>query len=266
MNIFESLVLGLTQGITEFIPVSSSGHLEIIERLLFERNPDFHLFLEFINFGTLFALLIYYRKTILKIIIDVFKNHNYKLFINLILTSIPAALAGFLLSDIIEDLPFFSSIITIACAIGLVGVAMIFADKLPSFSKIESKDDLSKTRAFLIGCSQVLALIPGTSRSGTTIVAGRMMGLDSENSADYSFLASLPIMFGVCLRTLISSTARAYLVANAGMLILSNLVAFVSGLIAIYFVMRYLKKPGALKTFGFYRVILALIVLIVAIF
>lgn len=264
MNIIESLILGLVQGITEFIPVSSSGHLEIVERLFFERSPDFHLFLEFINFGTLLALIIYYRKTIWQLILDVFVNHNYKLFINLILTSIPAGIAGFLLSDIIEDIPFFASIFTIACAIGIIGVLMFFADKLPHLSPLTSRDELSPKRAFLIGCAQVFALIPGTSRSGTTIIAGRIMGLDSHDSADYSFLASLPIMCGVCLKSLVSSSSRAYLAANLGMLLFSNAIAFISGLIAIYFVMKFLKKPGALRAFGIYRIILALIILIVA--
>lgn len=264
MNILESFVLGLTQGITEFIPVSSSGHLEIINRLFFERTPDFHLFLEFINFGTLLALIIYYRKTIWQLILDVFVNRKYKLFINLILTSIPAGLAGFFLADIIENLPFFSSIFTIACAMGIVGVLMFFADKLPHLSPLESRDELSHGRAFLIGCSQVFALIPGTSRSGTTIIAGRMVGLDSHDSADYSFLASLPIMCGVCLKSLVSSTSRNYLMANFGMLLFSNAIALISGLIAIYFVMKFLKKPGALRAFGIYRIILALIILIVA--
>lgn len=263
MGFIESLVLGLTQGITEFIPVSSSGHLEIMERLISARAEDFHWFLEFINLGTLLALLIFYRKKIWKIIVDVFKNRNYRTAINLILTSIPAGIIGYLLSDFIEDIPFFSSMITIAVAIGAIGVLMMFADKLPHFSEIKNEDELTHGRALLIGCAQVLALIPGTSRSGSTIVAGRMMGMDSESSANYSFLASIPVMCGVCLRMFLSSSARVYLAENMGMLIFANLVAFVSGLLALQFVMKYLKKPEALRTFGIYRVILALVVLIV---
>ncbi len=264
MDFFESLILGLTQGITEFIPVSSSGHLEIVESLISGRGDDFHLFLEFINFGTLIALLIFYRKKIWRIVIDVFKNKNYKMLVNLLLTSIPAGIAGLLLSDIIDSVPFFSSIFTIAVAIGVIGVLMIIIDKLPKMPSLKDEDELPHQRAFLIGCAQIVALIPGASRSGSTIVAGELVGLDSRSSANYSFLASIPIMCGVCFRTLISSTARAYFAANAGALVFSNIVAFVSGLLALQFVMKFLKKPGALQKFGIYRVILALVVLIVA--
>ena len=263
MNIFESFILGLTQGLTEFIPVSSSGHLEIVERLIADRSGDFHLFLEFINLGTLLALLIFYRKRIWGIIVDVFKNKNYKMLINLIITSIPAGLAGILLADLIEELPFFSSMITIAIAIGVIGILMIYIDKLPHLSKLKDENKLTPKRAGLIGLAQVLALIPGTSRSGATIVAGRMVGLDSEGAVNYSFLASIPIMCGVCLKMFLSSTSRAYLFANAGMLVFSNLVAFIAGYFALKFVLKYVKKPNALRNFGIYRVILALVILIV---
>lgn len=103
MQPYQSIILGLTQGLTEFIPVSSSGHLEIIQNILGGRSADFHLFLEFINVGTLLALIIFYRQRIKGIIVDIFKNHNYKLFLNLIITSIPAVIAGLLLSNFIED-------------------------------------------------------------------------------------------------------------------------------------------------------------------
>ncbi len=261
MGIAEAIVLGLTQGLTEFIPVSSSGHLEIVEALMGLRADDFHFFLELINIGTLLALLIYFRKRILSILEDIFKKHNYKLAINILITSIPAGIIGLLLSDFIEGNPFFSSLATIAIAIGLVGLLMIFIDKLPHLSKLKDENHLTKTRALLIGLAQTFALIPGVSRSGSTIVAGRLVGMNSESSAEYSFLASIPIMCGVCLKTFISSSSRAYLVNNFGILLLSNIIAFAAGMFAIDFVMRFLKKSSSLKYFGYYRVILACLVL-----
>ena len=122
----QSFWLGLTQGVTEFIPVSSSGHIEIMSHFVDARSADFHLFLEFINLGTLLALLIFYRKRIWQILVDIFKNHNFKLALNVIITTIPAVIAGMLLSDVIESNPFFSSLIVIAIAMGTVGLAMIF--------------------------------------------------------------------------------------------------------------------------------------------
>lgn len=261
MEWYQSFWLGLTQGITEFIPVSSSGHLEVVQQILGGRSADFHLFLEFINLGTLLALLIYYRKRIWEILTDIFLNHNFKLAINVIITTIPAVIAGLLLSDIIESSWFFSNMIVIACAMALIGIAMVAIDRLPKLSKVKTENELTKPRALVIGLAQCVALIPGTSRSGSTIVAGRLMGMDSESSANYSFLASIPIMLGVMAKSLISSSSREYIAANASMLALSNVIAFVSGIIAIYFVMKYLKKKNSLRVFGIYRIVLALIII-----
>ncbi|MBQ2637754.1 undecaprenyl-diphosphate phosphatase [Candidatus Saccharibacteria bacterium] len=263
MPIFESIVLGLVQGLTEFIPVSSSGHLELVEALLSagSRAENFHLFLEFINLGTLLALLIFYRKKILEILSQIFKKHDFKFAINILLTILPVGIAGLLLSDLIESLPFFSSLATISVAMLVVGLLMYFIDKLPKLSKLKNLDSLPKSRALLIGCAQIFALIPGTSRSGTSILAGRLVGLNSEDAADYSFLSSIPIMTGVCLKMFLKSSSRAYFFANLGTLALSNLVAFLSGLFALYFVLRFLKKPNGLKYFGAYRICLALLVL-----
>lgn len=262
MEFYQSFWLGLTQGLTEFIPVSSSGHLEIVQEIMGGRTADFHLFLEFINLGTLLALLFFYRKRIVQICRDIFIKHNYKLLINIIITTIPAVLAGLLLSDIIENNGFFSNMITIAVAMAVIGVLMVAIDKLPKMKKVKDENHLDKKRALYIGLAQCCALIPGTSRSGSTIVAGRLTGMDSESAANYSFLASIPIMLGVMCKQLISSSSRAYIAANWQMLLISNLIAFVSGLAAIYFVMKFLKKDGSLQIFGWYRIALATIVII----
>ena len=260
MNILESTVLGLVQGITEFIPVSSSGHLEITQRILGAggRAEDFHFFLELINFGTLFALLFYYRQTIWEILQRVFVKKDYKLALNILITSIPAGIIGLLLSKAIEKLPFFSSLTTIGFAMGFVGLIMIFVNKLPHLSKLKDENELTPGRALMIGLAQTFALIPGVSRSGSTIITGRVMGLDSKSAAKYSFLASLPIMIAVCGKSLLSSSSRAYIASNLGMLLLSNLVAFISGLIALQIVMKYFKKENSIPSFGVYRVILSL--------
>lgn len=261
MDLFEALVLGFVQGITEFIPVSSSGHLEIVRQIFNFPTENFHLFLEFINVGTLLALIFYFRKRIWRIILDVFKERNYKMAINLVITTIPAGLAGLLLGDLIENADFFNSIFTVAGAMGIVGLIMIMIDKIPHMSKLENENQLTPVRALIIGLSQVLALIPGTSRSGTTIIAGRIVGMDSESSAEYSFLASIPIMCGVCLKMFLSESNRAYLANNLGMLLLSNLIAFIVGWLALAFVLSYLKKPKSLQSFGKYRVIVACLVI-----
>lgn len=261
MDIFQSILLGFVQGLTEFIPVSSSGHLELIQQLFGFVSENFHLFLEFINLGTLLALLIYFRKRIWRIIKDIFIEKNYKLALNLLITSIPAGIIGLILSGFIEEQSFFSSLYTVCGAMGIVGLIMVAIDQLPHMSKLKDENELTPARALIIGLLQTFALIPGVSRSGSTIIAGRLVGMDSESSAEYSFLASIPIMAAVCLRMFLSSTGRAYFTANLGPLLLGNLVAFVVGLIALRFLLTYLKKPKSLQSFGKYRIVVACLVI-----
>ena len=185
--------------------------------------------------------------------------------LNLLITSIPAGIIGLLLSKFIEQQGFFSSLTTIAIAMGAVGLVMIFVNSLPHLSETD-ENKLPHQRALIIGLAQVFALIPGVSRSGSTIIAGRVMGMKSAAAAKYSFLASLPIMLAVCGKSLISSSSRAYIGANWQMLLFSNLVAFVSGLIALKVVMKFFKKESSIPTFGYYRVILACILLSIILF
>ena len=250
----EAVILGLIQGLTEFIPISSSGHLVIAQT--FMTGASDHLFLEFINIGTMLALLVFFRKKVWKILVDVFKNKNYLLARNIILTAIPAGLVGFLLAGFIEHTPFFTSAVVVVFTLAIVGAVMVVLEKLPKLSPVKNGEKLPWWRALMIGGAQVLALIPGTSRSGSTIITGRLMGLSPAEAAEYSFLASLPIMFGVMLKVLLTDTD--YLVANAGTLAVSNFAAFLSGLFAVGFLMRYLSKHS-LAVFGWYRIGLAII-------
>jgi undecaprenyl-diphosphatase len=250
----EAVILGLIQGLTEFIPISSSGHLVIAQT--FMTGASDHLFLEFINIGTMLALLVFFRKKIWKIILDVFVNKNFILARNIIITAIPAGLVGFMLASFIEHTPFFTSATVVVFTLAIVGLVMVVLEKLPKLSPVKDGEKLPWWRALIIGGAQVLALIPGTSRSGSTIIAGRLMGLSPAEAAEYSFLVSLPIMAGVTLKVLLTDTD--YLVANAGTLFVSNLAAFLSGLLAVGFLMRYLSKHS-LAVFGWYRIGLAVI-------
>jgi undecaprenyl-diphosphatase len=250
----ESIILGLIQGLTEFIPISSSGHLVIAQT--FMSGAGDHLFLEFINIGTMLALFVFFRKRIWSILVDVFKNRNYRLARNIIITAVPAGLVGFMLSDFNSHTAFFTSAVVVVFTLAIVGVVMVVLEKLPKLSPMKDGEKLPWWRALIIGGAQVLALIPGTSRSGSTIIAGRLMGLSPAAAAEYSFLASLPIMVGVTLKVLLTDTD--YLMAHAGTLVVSNLAAFVSGLIAVGFLMKFLSKHS-LAVFGWYRIGLAII-------
>lgn len=261
ISIFEAIILGLIQGLTEFIPISSSGHL-IIAQHFFSGASD-HLFLEWINIGTVLALLIFFRARIIELIRNVFIKRDLRLALNIIIAMIPAGLAGFLLADIIETNPFFGSIWTVVATLSIVGVLLIVIEKLPKLSPVADESSLPKSRALTIGLAQVLALIPGTSRSGSTIIAGRLMGLNAARAAEFSFLVSIPIMFGVIAKLLISSTDRSYFAYNFDAMVVGNLAALVSGLLAVGFLMKYLETRS-LAIFGWYRIGLALVVAVLA--
>jgi undecaprenyl-diphosphatase len=254
MNVFETIILGLIQGLTEFIPISSSGHL-VIAQQLFGGGSD-HLFLEFINIGTVLALIVFFRKRIADIIKDVIVHKNYTLARNIIITAVPAGIVGYLLAGFIESSSFFGSLLTVTITLAVVGAIMIIIDKLPHASSVEDGAKLPASRALIIGLVQMFALVPGVSRSGSTIIAGRLMGLSSAPAAEYSFLASLPIMLGVTLKVFVTSSDRAYFMEHLPMLLLSNTFAFVSGVLAIGFLLKYLARHG-LALFGWYRVGLA---------
>jgi len=258
MQWLEAVILGLIQGLTEFIPISSSGHLVIAQT--FMSGASDHLFLEFINIGTMLALFVFFRKRIWMILRDIFVNRKYKLAINILITILPAGLIGFFLADFIGSELFFASAVVVVFTLAIVGVIMVVVEKLPKLSPMKDGEALPKSRALIIGLAQAVALIPGVSRSGSTILAGRFMGLKPAEAAEYSFLASLPIMLGVTLKVFVSDTD--YLIANAGTLFVSNLAAFVAGILAVGFLMQYLAKHS-LAVFGWYRIVLAIVLAIV---
>jgi undecaprenyl-diphosphatase len=252
MNLVEAIILGLIQGLTEFIPISSSGHLVITQKV-FGHESD-HLFLEVINIGTFVALVIYFFPKIINIIQDVCVNRNILLARNIIITSVPASIVGYIFADFIAVSPFFSSLWTVVVTLLLVGVIMVVLERLPKLSTKKSGKDLSAARALSIGVAQMAALIPGTSRSGSTIIAGRLMGLSAKDAAEYSFLASLPIMAGVTLKVILDNGS--YLVQNAEVLLVANIAACLSGLVAVKVLIQYLTKHG-LALFGWYRIALS---------
>lgn len=231
----------------------------VIAQNLFSGASD-HLFLEFINIGTLLALLIFFRRKIATIVRDIFVHKKFKLATNIVLTAIPAGIIGFLLSDFIGSAAFFGSLTVVAVTLASVGVIMVLLERLPKASAVKDGESLSRRRALTIGLVQVFALIPGVSRSGSTIIAGRLAGLNAAAAAEYSFLASLPIMLGVTLKIFVSD--REYLLSHIGPLILGNVVACLAGLLAVGFLMKYLAGHS-LAIFGWYRIGLAAVLTVV---
>ncbi|MGK2896750.1 MAG: undecaprenyl-diphosphate phosphatase [Candidatus Saccharimonadales bacterium] len=257
MDFLEAIILGLVQGLTEFIPVSSSGHLVIVQNLMNGRAD--HLFIQALDFGTTLALVIYFWPKLVDLFRRVFYKHDYRLARNILITCVPAGLLGLLLADFIQSSAVLLSPLVVALTLALVGILMVIVDRLPKKSAKETGTDLSPRRALVVGLAQSFALIPGVSRSGSTIIASRVMGLGSKAAAEYSFMVSIPIMLGLITKLLVKSADREYILAHLDTIIAANVVAFVASLVAIHFLLGYLSEHG-LSAFGWYRIGMATVI------
>ncbi len=261
VSILEAIILGIIQGLTEFIPVSSSGHLVIAQSLLFGREVD-HLFIQALDFGTLAALVIYFMPKLIDLFKKVVFERDFRLARNIVITCIPAGLLGLALADFIQRSSVLLNPLTVSIMLAMVGVLMVIVDKLPKKSPKETGTDLSPRRALVVGLAQAFALIPGVSRSGSTIVASRVMGLSPKAAAEYSFMVSIPIMVGLIGKLLLKPSDRAYMAANLEVIVIANIAAFIAAILAIHFLLKYLSNHG-LALFGWYRIAVAAVVVTV---
>lgn len=269
LKILSIIILGIIQGIAEFLPISSSAHL-IIFRDLFgigtglEENLNLTFDLA-LHFGTLLSIAVFFFNDFLNMIIKGFtkgiKDEQGKLLWYLIIATIPAAIAGVLFEEVIEK-AIRSNFLIIALALGLMGIIIYLADKYGK--NTNSLKKMSIKEAFLIGCSQVFALIPGFSRSGTTIAAGRLLGLNREQTAKFSFYLSAPIICGALLLELLDKTVWSLILANLSTFILGIVISFITGLLCIKYLLKYLQKHN-FKIFMIYRLLLAAIIILVLI-
>lgn len=267
---FGVILLAIIQGISEFLPISSSAHL-IIFRDLFGIGSSItsEIALNFdiaLHFGTLLAIGIYFFKDFMKLIKDGLtkgpKDKTGKIFWYLVVATIPAGLAGVLFEDVISEM-IRSNFYIIAIALIVMGVIIYWIDKY-SKQKKEIRD-MSWKDAIIIGCSQVAALIPGFSRSGTTIAAGRALNLKREDAAKFSFYLSAPVVLGAVIVQLLKGDTISVITANIAPFVIGVLVSFIAGLLCIEFLLKYLKKHD-FKIFMWYRVLLGIVVILWTLF
>jgi undecaprenyl-diphosphatase len=274
MELLKSAIMGLIQGLTEFLPVSSSGHLVLGSHLLGLEDGSATLEI-LVHFGTLVSVIVYFWSDIKKITFGTFKNifpfirfailglktgvnkdqlhyPYYSFFI--ILASIPAAFVALFFKDDIESL--FSSPFFALCALFVTGIILL----LSRFAK-QSEKPMSALHALLIGIAQACAILPGISRSGSTIVAGMFLGIKRETVAKFSFLMSLPVIFGAFilkLKDLSGVTLTSDQLLNYSV---ATLTAAISGYFAIVLVMNFIRK-GKFDVFGYYCIFVSLLGLI----
>ncbi len=270
MDLFDAFLLGALQGITEFLPISSSGHLVLLEDFLGLNVEQLLSFDVIVHMGTLLAVFIYFWKDIWKMIKTIFnlfvgkldmKDPYTKLILFIIIGSVPAVAAGLLLGDYITEV--FRDTRSVAFMMLGLAIVFLFAEWVSKkkYQKIEGKK-LNWWMALIIGCAQALALIPGISRSGSTIVAGLFQGVSRQDAARFSFLLGIPVILGAGLFTFMdiqSIDPTSQLVSN-GSLMVGFLSSFVFGIASVSFLMAYLKKH-TLMVFSIYLFGLSLFVL-----
>ena len=268
-TVLQALVMGIVQGLTEFLPVSSSGHLVVVPYLFGWNDPFLNslAFSVMLHLGTLVALLAYFREDWARLIpagLAALRDRSFRgdadrrLAWLLVASTIPAALVGLLFNDLIEDQ--FRQIGLVAVMLVVGGVILFVADRVGRRSRAIA--DVTFPVAIGIGAAQALALIPGISRSGISISAGRLAGLDREAAARFAFLMATPITAGAGLfeaRKLV--TGESGVDVSVGPMVVGMVAALLSGLAAIHFMLRYLRTRS-LDVFVWYRFALAAVVLV----
>ena len=266
MLYFYSLILGIVQGVTEFIPVSSSGHLVILHDLLQFNLQDSLAFDVALHLGTLLAVVIYFRIELLRYIVVILELFIPKRQVDkkdlsevglLIYGTIPAAIIGFLFEEQIKNV--FRNTWTVVITLVLVSLLFFVAERFSKQKK--SFSEVGFWQAFYIGCAQALALIPGVSRSGVTIVAGMSAKMKRHEAARFSFLLSVPVVLGAGIFKFLDVDWGELPPVEMALFIIGFLSSFIVGYIVIKFLMKFLQKHK-LNVFAWYRLGLALLLLI----
>jgi undecaprenyl-diphosphatase len=261
MGILQALLLGLIQGLTEFIPVSSSGHLVIFHHLL-GVNETGLAFDVALHAGTLIALVAYFWKDIWQLLRALFKhNHKTRLAWLLIAATVPAAVIGYLLESAAES--SFRSIKLVSLTMLTFGLVMLLAEHYYKNRKHHTAlENVTLKESMAMGFAQALAIVPGVSRSGSTITAGLLTGLDRVSATRFSFLLGIPITFGAILKVFTEASFASQVKNEQMVFVVGVITALLSGLFAIRFMLKYLSKHG-LYAFAYYRMALALLVLFI---
>ena len=255
MDFFQSVVIAVVEGLTEFLPVSSTGHMIIAERLLNITETDFvKVFTVAIQLGAILAVVALYWKKF-------FDFSKWQFYLKLIVGVIPALILGFLFSKKIDAM--LDSATTVAVALLAGGIVLLFIDKLFGRPQRQSEKDVSFSNAFMIGIWQCLAMIPGMSRSAASIIGGMQQKLTRSEAAEFSFFLAVPTMLAATGYKLLKyhKESGGFSSEELKLLAVGNIVAFIVALIAIKFFIGFVKKHG-FKVWGVYRIIVGLILLL----
>ncbi|MBQ8673794.1 MAG: undecaprenyl-diphosphate phosphatase [Bacteroides sp.] len=270
LTTFEAIVIAIIEGLTEFLPVSSTGHMIITQNMLGVESTEFvKAFTFIIQFGAILSVVVLYWKRFFRLNRKPAPEgasalrrflHKYDFYWKLLVAFIPAAVLGLLFSDLIDEMLESVEVVAVTLIIG--GVFMLFCDRI--FNKGSEETELTEKRAFWIGMFQCISMIPGVSRSMATIVGGMAQKLTRKAAAEFSFFLAVPTMFAATLFKLLKlfmeENGTEILAANLPALLIGNVVAFIVALLAIKFFISFVTKYG-FKAFGWYRIIVGGIIL-----
>lgn len=261
MDILTAIILGIIQGLTEFLPVSSSGHLELGKALLGDNSipEESLLFTVVLHFATALSTMVVFRKDIIDIVTGILKfewNDDMQFLAKIVLSMLPAVVVGLFFEEQLEQL-FNGNILLVGAMLIVTGLLLFLADKAKHTNK-----DVSFANAFVIGVSQAIAMLPGISRSGATISTSVLLGNDKTKAARFSFLMVVPLIFGKIAKDLLSGDLN-FDSSNTLPLSLGFIAAFVSGLLACTWMIALVKK-SKLSYFAIYCFIVGIIAIVVA--
>ncbi len=253
MDFLETLIIAIIEGLTEFLPVSSTGHMIIAQDIMGVESTSFvKAFTVIIQFGAILSVVVLYWKRF-------FQSWNF--YLKLLIAFIPAAVLGLIFSDLIDS--FLEKVWIVGVMLIIGGIVMIFVDKW--FEKGTKVENVTNKKAFKIGLFQAIAMIPGVSRSMATIVGGMSQGLTRKSAAEFSFFLAVPTMFAaMCYKILqlfMEPDGAKIVMDNISTLAIGNIVAFIVAMAAIKFFIGFVTKYG-FKAFGYYRIIVGLLILL----
>ncbi len=264
MELLRTFILGLVEGITEWLPISSTGHMILVNEFMRNENTftSSDLFLYVIQLGAILAVVtLYFKKlnpfALSKSIEE--KKATWQMWFKVIVACLPAAVIGLALNDFMEN---FENWQVVSSMLILYGILFIIVEKSNHKPKINSVSEMSYKTALLIGAFQVLSIIPGTSRSGSTILGAIILGLSREAAAEFSFFLAIPVMVGVSFLKILSYITDVGMIATYDLMILllGMITAYIVSLASIRFLVNYVKKHN-FKFFGIYRIVLGALVI-----
>lgn len=259
LNILIAIILGIVEGITEFLPISSTGHLILVGALLEFEGEFAVLFSVVIQLGAILAVIFFYKERIFRSLSKLKPNQEgFVLWSKVIVATIPAIILGVLFDDYIEEHLFKTSIVGVTLVVG--ALLMILVENNQKESKYTDMQQIPYKAAFIVGLAQCLAMIPGMSRSASTIIGGVLVGMSLASAAEFSFFLAIPVMFGASFLTL-AKGGTAMTASNWVTLGIGFLVSFIVAYIVIGKFIPFLQKRG-LKPFAYYRIVLGGILII----